>query len=98
MTQANLKKLIQLLKPDRNFPYGLNVLRAIINISKSSNNPFYDNDLYGLLYDNNQKLIDTFDFNRLLTISDTDDDYANNNSGYFIANNYFDFCNENDVS
>ena len=61
----DLKKLIELLKPNKKFPYSVNLLKCLINISKSNiNNLFFNDSLFELLYggtNSNSSLNRSFD-------------------------------------
>jgi hypothetical protein len=85
----DLKKLIELLKPNRNFPYSVNLLKCLINISKSNiNNIFFNDCLFELLYHNNRNF-DLTIINDLKFVLNSSNQHQNVNNNKKINKKYY---------
>lgn len=99
----DLKKLIELLKPEKKFPYSINLLKCLINIAKT-NNLFYNDNLFELLYHNNYDLSIINDLNFILNASNNSNYYVNNSNNkkqakkQFYAQHFIDFSDYDSVS
>ena len=81
--------MIELLKPNRNFPYSVNLLKCLINISKSNiNNIFFNDCLFELLYHNNRNF-DLTIINDLKFVLNSSNHHQNVNNNKKISKKYY---------